>query len=492
MRALASFGAFFKLDFAHESHQILCVNPMNKRRQSRWLPVMVFVVIMLLASLMAGCARDERQHRMSGGGLPDLRVGAAAVNFEADDSMILGGMIDGVKASGQEGSLRAVAIVLAKSPREKLAIVGCDVLMLTRDLLDPVMAEIERTTGVPRSHVLVNATHTHHAPSTVTIHGYSRDERFCQIVQRGIVKAVQEANAGLADSRFYFRLGQEPTVGQNSRRLLADETITWTRPHTNIVRETGPFDPDLPVLAFRDFAGKPQALIFNHSTHTIGTRQPAKRSPSFYGLAAQELEAELGGTVCFLEGASGSTHNLSLSTGEMIQRIKTAVLATLNQGEPRPVTRLAAIKRPFKFRVRTFDEAAEDEAVRSYCRKAMGDYADRCIEVFRFQREKLAPHRGEERETWLQVMLIGDVAIVGVPAEFFTKLGRDIKERSPFRYTFIAELANDWIGYLPDLEAHKLGGYQTWTGLHSYAEPGTGERVVEEAVKMLNELPKAN
>ena len=49
MRALASFGALFKLDFAHESHQILCVNPMNKRRQFRWLPVMVFVVIMLLA-----------------------------------------------------------------------------------------------------------------------------------------------------------------------------------------------------------------------------------------------------------------------------------------------------------------------------------------------------------------------------------------------------------------------------------------------------------
>ena len=85
-------------------------------------------------------------------------------------------------------------------------------------------------------------------------------------------------------------------------------------------------------------------------------------------------------------------------------------------------------------------------------------------------------------------MLIGDVAIVGVPAEFFTRLGREIKERSPFRYTFIAELANDWIGYLPDLEAHRLGGYQTWTGLHSYAEAGTGERVVEEALKMLNEL----
>ncbi len=56
---------------------------------------MVFVIILLLASLMAGCARDEPQHRMSGAGLSVLRVGAAAVNFEADDSMILGGMIDG-------------------------------------------------------------------------------------------------------------------------------------------------------------------------------------------------------------------------------------------------------------------------------------------------------------------------------------------------------------------------------------------------------------
>ena len=70
------------------------------------------------------------------------------------------------------------------------------------------------------------------------------------------------------------------------------------------------------------------------------------------------------------------------------------------------------------------------------------------------------------------------------------KLGLDLKNRSPFRHTYVAELANDWIGYLPDLDGHKLGGYQTWTGFHSYAEPGTGERIVEEVVKMLKELAK--
>jgi hypothetical protein len=52
----------------------------------------------------------------------------------------------------------------------------------------------------------------------------------------------------------------------------------------------------------------------------------------------------------------------------------------------------------------------------------------------------------------------------------------------------VVELSNDWIGYLPDREVHKLGGYQVWTGYHSYAEPGTGERMVEEAVRMLKEV----
>jgi neutral ceramidase len=70
------------------------------------------------------------------------------------------------------------------------------------------------------------------------------------------------------------------------------------------------------------------------------------------------------------------------------------------------------------------------------------------------------------------------------------QLGLDIKNRSPFRHTYIAELTNDWISYLPNREGHKLGGYQVWTGFHSYAEPGTGERIADVAVEMLHELAR--
>jgi hypothetical protein len=244
------------------------------------------------------------------------------------------------------------------------------------------------------------------------------------------------------------------------------------------------------MLAFRNGEGdKLRALLFNHSTHTIGTRQPGLRSPSFYGLAAQELEGELGCPVEFLEGASGSTHNIQpVPVDEAIRRMKAAVLLALSEAEPQEVKRVASLKRPFEFKVRTFDESIEDEKVTSYCRKRAAAHADPIIEVFRNMRLKLKPEQGKTRETFLQVIGLGDVAIVGVPAEYFTIFGVDIKRRSPFKHTIVAELANDWIGYLPNREAHAMGGYQTWMGLHSYAEEGTGERVADEIVNMLNEL----
>jgi hypothetical protein len=40
----------------------------------------------------------------------------------------------------------------------------------------------------------------------------------------------------------------------------------------------------------------------------------------------------------------------------------------------------------------------------------------------------------------------------------------------------------------PDRKAFELGGYQTWTGLHSFADPDTGERMVLEAFNLLTEL----
>lgn len=423
-----------------------------------------------------------------------LRVGAAAAELIADNSMVLGGSLLGGKVTEQEGKLRAVAVVLAgPGPAKKVAIVACDVLMIQRDILDKACEEIERTVGIPANNVLINCTHTHSAPTTVTVHGYEREEGFSKQVGEKCVEAVRLANENLEKSgpaTFWFRLGEESSVGQNSRLLLPEGTTFWVGRREDAIRPTGPFDPELPVLSFKDKDGKAIATIFNHSTHTIGGRKPNVRSPAFYGLAAQELEPQVGGVVQFLEGASGSTHNLNLMGDEMVLRIKKAVTDALAQAQPRPVGRLASIKREIPVRVRDFDELKDDDEVRRYAATRVADPKGQqdIIEVFRKARRILAPLRGTTKKTYVQTVLIGDVAIVGAPGEFFTKLGQEIKRQSPFRHTYVAELANDWVGYIPDSAAYELGGYQVWTGLHSYLARGTGEEIVAEAVRQLKEL----
>ncbi|MFO0909199.1 MAG: hypothetical protein U0794_12760 [Isosphaeraceae bacterium] len=299
----------------------------------------------------------------------ELRAGAAHKALEATDDLVIGGGIGPGKATGQEGELRASAVVIEAPDGSKVCLVACDVLMIERDILDPAARAIEKRTGIPFDQILINATHTHHAPTTCTIHGYSREETFTKQVGEKIVEAAVAANAALTPVQMTFRLGEESSVGRNSRLLLGDGTIFWVGTREDTVRPTGPFDPELPVVAFVRPGGKPEAVLFNHSTHTIGTLKGAVRSPSFYGLAAQELEKERGGTFLFFEGASGSTHNLDLGAAEAMLRIKNAVTDALDRAEPRTVPHVTGKRRELTLKVRHFDEAADDAAVTACCKK---------------------------------------------------------------------------------------------------------------------------
>lgn len=170
-----------------------------------------------------------------------------------------------------------------------------------------------------------------------------------------------------------------------------------------------------------------------------------------------QLHDIIGGSV--IPTGQNCVHNFTLPANEMILRIKNAIKDALSEAQPHSISQIVSAKQEFEYQVRKFDEAKEEEAVSYYCRKRLTN-PEPTIEVFRTMRKELVEHQGEVRKSWLQVMLIGDIALVGVPGELFTKLGIQIKRLSPFRYTYIVSLANDWIGHIPDRRAFDLGGYQ--------------------------------
>jgi len=399
-----------------------------------------------------------------------------------------------------EAPLRAVALAL-ESDGVRLCLACTDSMIVPDHVLARVSAQ------VPAANLLITAIHTHHAPCTIDILGARRDAAFCEALEAALIAAITEACQALNDpasaAEMSFAQSQEATVGQNSRYLLRDGTIAWyAYPWEDVVRPTGPYDPDLPVIAFRRPSGELVCTLFSHSVHNIGALTQGAVSPGMYGLAAQEIERCHGGLALFLPGAFGSTHNTSefgstpntraIGTAECIHRIVAAVEWGLAHAcGPRAScsqSLLASAKRPFAYRLREFDEAAEEAAVRYWSETYTPENPEANASVFRAMRADMAPVAGQERETSLTVMALGDVALVGLPGEIFAALALEIRRRSPFRNTYVIGLANGTLGYVGDRPSYALGGYQLWVGWHSLSAPGTGEAMVEQALEMLGDM----
>jgi len=419
-----------------------------------------------------------------------IKVAAAAVIIEGSASLPLGGgMTPRYPKSPPDGPLRAQAIIITDG-KNKVCMGSCDVCWLRRNFMDEIGHEVEAKYGIPFNNFMFGPTHNHSSPNQTEWGDKSADQTFNNAIKEAILEAIGLANEKLknaGETDCYFALGNA-NIGQNSRVVIDDSTILWV-PLSNQYgynRPTGPYDPQLPVLAFKDKQGKLEAILFNHSTHNIDNPNNLQ-SPSFYGTASQRIEKELGGTVVFMPGAIGSTHVFSDPTKERIFRIEDGIKNAYAKSEKRDINRLVSVKKEFEFIIRSFNEEEQQKAVTDYCVRFLGPKPESTIQAFTNGRKRIAPLQGQTQKSWLQVILIGDIAFVGVPGELFGELGMEIKRRSPFRYTYVVGIVNDYINYLPDYKAFDLGGYQTWA-TRAYAERGTGEAIVNEAIKILNDL----
>lgn len=425
-----------------------------------------------------------------------LRVATASVSL-ADDNLEQLDSTEAIFPQGIEGEMRATALVLEGDTR--LCFVSCDCIVVTAAMAHEAAERIAAEGLIPRDNILICPTHTHHAYSTVDVLGLVSHKEFVRRVVEGTVLAVRAAVGKLQDphatqAELLLAMASEATVGRNSRVLLKDGSIGWWGyQEEDVVRPTGPFDPSIPIVAFRRPDGKYAGIMYNRAVHNIGALQAGVISPGVYGLVAQELERRHEAATLYFPGAIGSSHNATyegsgVPTEEAMVRLLEAVERGLQGATAGLVGPVRSLRRPFAYRVREFDEAAEAAKVEYYSRRYLGANAESNMRVMDGQRAELAPHQGEERQAWLQVIRLGEIAIVGVPCEFFARLGMSIQQRSPYRHTFIYGLANDDFGYVGDREGLELGGYQMWVGPHCSGAPGTGEGMVEQALAMLAEL----
>lgn len=435
----------------------------------------------------------------------DFRVGAAQVDITPPVGTPRAGGYATIPSVGVLDPLYAKAIVVEQDGA-KAALVGLDLCYTTRPVVAAARTLIGQQTGIPPERVMISATHTHSGPVLTRdglmdkITGADKPSamEYTARLPSLIAKTVAAANGKLAPARVSSLVSREEQTSFNRRYWMRDGTLGWmTARSPDVVRPAGPIDPDVGVCYFESAAGaKPLAIYFNFAMHAAvvgGT----KFSADFCGRIAQRCSEFTGGdtVTLFANGCCGNVNQINPKwPGQRhgvaeAERIGTVLAAAAFRDWPRlkrlkthaPRARSTTLTLPR----RKISDKEVDEARRIVdligTKKQTIPVMANAVCILDTLAKKDSPLEAE-----VQVIAFSDdLAIVALPGEVFVELGLAIKGASPFKHTFIAELANGSIGYIPNRDAYSEGNYEV---VSARCAAGSGEMLVDAAVKMLTEL----
>ena len=426
------------------------------------------------------------------------------------------------------------AIVLANGP-QKFAMVDVDALFVPG--YAAIAARVEAATGIPASHVRLGATHTHAGPVVSVVRGplgvdftnyQEAQARYNAMVADKIVGAIVEANTKLRPAHAY---GARGTGTININRRVRGEA---GRPAAVGRNPDGFVDRELVVIRIDAADGKPMAVLVNFQCHgTVLAYENKFFSPDWIGPMRKAVETAMPGVTClFFQGAAGNQGPIEGFTGDLdvprrlgsILGYQAAALAlgvetvkrepkfegfvesTAFQAKqhwrvsgPRDATLKFTTKildmPPRRYSAKELDEMATLVAgaeTKVTAAKAGGDKWEIHQAEARLRRfsdllkQWRKPHDPTPVKVRVQVMRLGDMAIVAMPGEPFAEIGVAVKKASPFAITMFCGYSSGEGGdYMPTEPEYALGGYEVQRT--PYGE-GAAAKLIRETIALYNDV----
>jgi neutral ceramidase len=433
------------------------------------------------------------------------RAGVGRVDITPTEPSWLAGYASRTRPStGVLGPIQVKALALEDADGLRLVAVTCDLLGIPRSLADPVTAEISARHALPRSRILLTASHSHSAPvirdALVGMYGIDEAGRasvtaYTERVRAALVQAASTALGSLRPASVSTALGQA-TFGKNRRmRTPAD-----------------PSDPRVPVLAV-DMPAVPgrdgadplparRAALFVYACHNTTLDGP-DICGDWAGFAQEYLEARNTDlTALFASGCGGDQNPLPRRTielckqyGDEMARAVEAVLA----GSMRvlePTTRAAFGTTPLPL-VPAPDRASIENDTRSDNRY-IAVRARSLLERLDSDPTSLDTPYPYAAQVWrlghdhIIAALSGEAVV-----EYSLRLTREVPaalglDASTTSATIIA-YANDCPAYIPSEKVLREGGYEgadsmIYYGLHGPWAPGVEARVVSHVLALARSL----
>jgi neutral ceramidase len=439
----------------------------------------------------------------------EFRAGTARVKITPPKGAPLAGYYYQRAAEGVHDDLYAKALVLEQESN-KVALVVCDLISLTRPIVEEARKIISDSCGVPAANVMMSATHTHTAPvlrggsTRNAAQGGEEDTaaRYTAELPKLIAESVRLAEQNLTHASPFAGWGRAENISFNRRYLMRDGTVGWNpgKLNTNIVRAAGPIDPDVGIFYAQTPDGKkPLATYVNFAMHpdTVGGLEISADYPYTLSQRLAEYKGPEMLTM-FANGTCGNINHVDVKWKDPQKghpeaaRIGTILAAQVLQryGKFRPIhagalrARSEMVKLPLPLvKPEEIEEARRVAQIPAVTGTNQPKFLER---VKAYKVLDVAARNGQPHSLEVQVIALGnDVAWVSLPGEIFVELGLAIKKASPFYYTFIAELANGSIGYIPNREAYPQGNYEV---VSARCAEGSGELLVQSAIHQLKQL----
>ena len=448
---------------------------------------------------------------------PSLSAGAAASDITPKEFPLnMPGGFSANMAETAHDPLHARSIVLDDGTT-RISITIVDTLGAGPEVLDEIKAIASEKTGIPSHRMLISSTHTHSGPSHPK-EGPAPAVAYRKVFVEGVADSIVRANQSLKPAAFGSASHPLPDEVFNRRWYLKPgkmplnpfgklDTVKMN-PGTSpdvLDRPAGPTDPDVSILSLQDAKRHPLALYANYALHYVGGSPKSQISADYFGEFARVFPSRVGNPANFVamlsNGASGDINNIPFGITRpprepfeqiriVAQKTADAAWTALRKIERhRSDVQIAMAERnvPLKYRRPSEEDVAQAKSFLAVKAKDAIEQLPRLAQNYAHSTLRASERTDETLTVKLQAIRIGDTALCGIPFEAFVEMGLELKKRSPFQHTVVVGLANGRHGYLPTVEQHRLGGYETWLGTNNVQQDAS--RILTEALlEMLKEL----
>lgn len=405
--------------------------------------------------------------------------------------------------------LYAKSLVL-KRDDTVLVFVVVDICAMQQDFLDEVKTDIQRAAGIPKSHILISATHTHSAGAVTDLLMGHADLTYRKKLHGILVDLVVETLPKLKPAKIAFGTVEAPehvlcrrykmTQGYNAfNPVTGGYDLVKTNPFDSekqiLARNSMP-DTQLGYLAIKGLDDKWVSLLANYSLHYVGDAERGTISADYLGCFAARLTEALskddGYFVAIMSnGTSGEINiwdfmdsnryptGMHQKSARIGQDLADKVLRNLPnlQWEENPV--LNVLYEELSIGLRKPSESELEQAKQTVMDT---DYEHIVLDEDGYQRiyareQVLLAEFPEQRIFYIQSFRIGTGVIGALGGEFFAETGLALKAVAPAGKYFTICLANDYVGYVPPKHEIALGGYETWRCRTSFLEERAEEKI---------------